>query len=150
MYLRLKPECCGSFGRRTLYGGELSAVPPEVYRLEYEFSTWPVDPLLEVSGLFIATEELTGLIQRLQPKPTGVSYDKATTATTIECRRANPDANLPEYSWLKITGRAGHDDFGYDSEHALVVSERVYVAMRLLLSQCGVSAYISEQQASST
>lgn len=144
MYFTLKPECSGKFGRRTLYGGELDARPPEIFRFEYEFTEWPIDPLLELQSLYILTNALANALQSFDPRPTGFTLDKVMPATTIECRRAHPTGELPEYKWLKINGKAGKDDFGMSRDHELVVSERIFMILKPLLKKCEVSAYVSE------
>lgn len=39
---------------------------------------------------------------------------------------------LPPFVWLKVDGKAGHDDFGLAEDHRLVVSESVLDALRPL------------------
>jgi hypothetical protein len=36
----------------------------------------------------------------------------------------HPEQKLPQFSWLKVDGNAGHDDFGVARNTRLVVSER--------------------------
>jgi hypothetical protein len=43
-----------------------------------------------------------------------------------------PEQKLPSLVWLKVDGKAGHDDFGIAEDHWLVVSERVLDVLRPL------------------
>jgi hypothetical protein len=142
LFYKLTPECCGDFGRRTLYAGELATRPPTIHRLEYEFKSWPTDHLVEVNCQFIGTKELVLALAQLQPRPTGLHYDPVGTVNTLEMRREQPGRELPEYKWFRITGRPGKDDFGMSPDHSLVISERVLNAIQPMMEKCHVAIYV--------
>lgn len=142
MHFKLIAESCGWFGRKTLYGGELEDRPPQIYRLDYEFKTWPADALLEVNCQYIGTVALAESLKALEPKTTGVVFENVTTCTTLEFRENNPDKELPEYKWFKIVGTAGVHDFGMTQDNCLVVSERVLALMKPSLPHAQISIHI--------
>jgi len=149
-FYTLKPENCGSFGRKTLYGGELTDRPPAIYRFDFEFTSWPVDELIEVNCTYIATESLMAELSQLNPKPTGITYDTVTLSTTFEMRQARPDMELTTYKWCKINGRPGRDDFGMSADHRLVISSRALVAIKPRLTRCIIEVYNQGQKASTS
>jgi hypothetical protein len=148
LYYKVKPECCGWFGRRTLYAGELETCPPTIYRLEYEFRSWPADHLLEVNCQFIATQELINALSALSPKVSGVHYEAVTATNTLEMRRERPGVEMPEYKWMKVTGQAGRDDFFVAKDHHLVISERILAAIEKKISASHISLYVDEKTSS--
>jgi hypothetical protein len=144
MHFILNPECCGVFGRKTLYAGELTERPPQVYRLHYEFERWPSDELLEVSCLFIGTEAMMEEIKAQTPRPSGITFDEVIATGTPECRTAHAGEDLPLFKWFKIIGKAGIDDFGMTADHRLVVSDRIFGLIRSRIEHCNASLYRSE------
>lgn len=150
MFFKLTPECCGDFGRRTLYGGELTERPPQVYRLHYEFNRKPTDELLEVNSIFIGSAGLAEDLRMMQPRATGVNFDEVNVTTTMECRQLNPNFQPIEYKWFKIVGKAGVDDFGYSPEFALVVSDRVFGIIQARVELCKASLYHKSEQSASS
>ena len=55
-YFTLEPEVAGMFGPATT--GDLRGTPPRVEKFNYEFDTWPCDPLIEAICTFIITDHL--------------------------------------------------------------------------------------------
>jgi hypothetical protein len=133
----LEPEVAGGIGKGTVM--DRSCYPPVVSKLNYEFDVWLGDVLLEGFPCWIVTVDaqeqiaLAGL--------TGVTFGHVEISTSPLFREIYPTLTLPKFSWLKIVGTAGHDDFGIPmtsgtSQNApdpqkfkLVVSER---ALKLL------------------
>jgi hypothetical protein len=125
MFIKINPECCGKFGRKTLHDGELTDRPPHIYRLHYEFDKPPTSELLQINCVFIGSADLVGKIRALDPRATGVFFEEAITTTTPEYRQSFPNQEPGEYKWFKINGVARVDDFGLTPEKDLVVSDRV-------------------------
>jgi hypothetical protein len=144
----LKPQQCGGFGRKTLYGGELTDRPPAIYRLDFEFTAWPIDDLIEFNCTYIATERLIAELSELNPKPVGIFYDTVTINTTYEMRQAQPGLELATYKWCKINGRPGKDDFAMSADHHLVISSRALVVIKPKLTRCIIEVYNQGQAAS--
>jgi hypothetical protein len=126
MFFKLNPEPCAQFGRKTLYGGELTDVPPQVYRLHLEFNTWPSTEIVGVNTIFIGTDDLIAKFRFFEPKVTGVVFEEVMTTATPEFRKENPGKELPPYKWFKICGQARVDDFGMSPEHELIISARIF------------------------
>lgn len=150
MFFKLNLECCGNFGRRTLYGGELTDKPPQVYRLHYEFTRKPNDDLLEVNSTFIGAATLAENLRALVPRPSGVTFDEVNVTTTQECRQLDPGFQPGEYKWFKITGKAGIDDFGLSPDFFLVVSDRIFGVMDGRVENCKASLYHRDEQSASS
>lgn len=144
MFYNLVAECYGVFGRKVLYGGELTDRPANIYRMDFEFHNWPEDELVELNCNYLITDGLTEALKALEPRATGVVFDSATTSTTFEFRQANPNKVLPEYKWMKVIGKAGTDDFGMSKDHVLVVSERALMAMKPKMGHCKTSLFIRD------
>ena len=137
-YFVLEPEVAGSFGPATT--GDLRARPPLLEKFNYEFDTWPCDPLLEALSNFIVTDRLKERL--IEASASGVEFGDVEVTKSGTYLDFYGDRPLPAFSWLQIAGRAGKDDFGLSSSHRLVVSERM---MNLLeefeLKYCDVSEY---------
>ena len=136
MFFKLKPDSPGTFGRKTLYGGELTDTPPQIYRMHYEFDRWSPDELLEVNSVFVGTVAFEELVKSIAPRPTGITFDEMTTTTTLAFRQANPGKELPPYRWVKIIGKGGVDDFGLSSDHRLVVYARIFGYIKQKVENC--------------
>jgi hypothetical protein len=145
MFYKLNPQFCGVFGRKTLYAGELTDIPPVIYRMHGEFNVYPDDELIEVSGQFLGIVTLGEMLKAMQPRATGLYVDEVTATTTFDFRRNYPGKELPNLKWFKITGKAGIDDFGLSKDHQLVVSDRVFKELRPKISNCKITAYEPER-----
>jgi len=143
MFFKLRPENCGRFGRKTLYGGELTDIPPQIYRFHFEFDRYPNDELLEVNCVFLGTAKLAEQIKALNPK--GISFDEVTCTTSHEYREALGEKELPAFKWFKITGKPGVDHFGISADHQLVVEEPFLVLMKPKIANCQTSIFIKEE-----
>jgi hypothetical protein len=142
MFYKLNPQYCGNFGRKTLYGGELTDIPPVIYRLHAEFNIFPDDDLVEISRQYLGTTELAEFIKALQPRVTGLYVDEVILTTTFDFRRNYPGKELPDLKWFKITGKASKDDFGMSAEYQLVVSQRVLQEIKDRIGNCQCSTYV--------
>lgn len=55
------------------------------------------------------------------------------------------EKNIPKFSWLRIHGKAGQDDFGISGDNRLVVSEKIMrILNRFRLANCDAEKYIKE------
>ena len=145
MFHKLNPQYCGVFGRKTLYAGELTDIPPVIYRLHGEFNVYPDDELVEVSGQYLGTAPLGEALKAMQPRATGLYVDDATVTTTFDFRRNYPGKELPNLKWFKITGKAGIDDFGMSKDHQLVVSDRIFRELQPKIANCKITAHEPER-----
>jgi hypothetical protein len=137
-YHILEPEVAGGLGEDTVINRRIH--PPEVSTLHYKFDGWLGDVLLESFPCFIVTMEA---VQKLQGLPaTGVYFGDVQATKSVQFHNIYPDRSLPEFRWLKVTGKAGDDDFGLAKDFRLVVSDRVLVALKeLRLSNALIENY---------
>jgi hypothetical protein len=116
----LEPEVAGAWGPNTL--ADTSVHPPLVSRLHYEFDDWLGDELLESFPCFIVTARLGAELERA--RLTGFVLDDVEISVSENFEELDPDATLPPFRWLRISGEAGQADFGVASDQRLVVSDR--------------------------
>lgn len=124
-FIILEPEVAGEWGPHTI--ADVSVHPPRVERLHYEFHGWLWDDLLESFPCFIVTDRLASELR--QSGLTGFVLDDVEVSIASEFVELYPDVELPVFRWLRVSGRAGLDDFGIGSDHRLVASSD---AMNLL------------------
>jgi hypothetical protein len=119
-YYVLEPEVAGGFGAHTVI--DRSSGKMVVQKLHYQFDGWLGDELLESAPCFIASE---GLVREIESaRLTGVRFDEVEITTSDQFRELYPNRQLPMFVWLKVEGKAGHDDFGIAPGLRLVVSKR--------------------------
>ena len=130
MFFKVTPQPCGSFGRKTLYGGELTDRPPQIYRFHFEFESTPLSEISGINSTYIGSEELMERIKELFPRATGITFDEVFITATAEFRKQNPGRELPHYKWFKVIGKAKVDDFGISEDHELYVSDRIFALLQ--------------------
>jgi hypothetical protein len=137
-FTMLQPEVAGGWGPKTVV--DVSVHPPRVARLHYEFDGWLGDDLLECFPCFVVSNRLARELER--SNLTGFVLGDVDISTTPEFDELYPNRHLPAFSWLKIAGRAGVDDFGISAEHRLVASARAMdVLRRFTLDRADQTAY---------
>lgn len=137
-FWRLEPEVAGELGEGCLL--DTSVHPPRVSKLQYRLSGWLGDVLLESFPCFIVTESVAGVLQQMSLS--GFELDDVDLVMSDEFTEMYPGRQVPNFRWLKVTGRAGVDDFGLSDDHTLVVSDRVLRTIRQhTLAQCDVDAF---------
>ena len=120
-YYVVEPEVAGGLGENTVM--DRSVQPPKIARLHYDFDGWLGDVLLESFPCFIATE---GVVRELMSmRSTGVSFGHVEITKSEQFDEIYPGRQLPEFRWLKVSGKPGVDDFGLTDDFRLVVSQRV-------------------------
>lgn len=138
MFFTLEPEVAGNLGPGTVM--DTTTHPPTVERLNYEFEGWLGDELVESFPCYLVSDHLRRLIEAA--RPTGCAFADAEITTSDEFAERHPDIVLPRFTWLRVTGRAGRDDFGLSAGHRLVVSARLLEAMRQsALEHCDVEPF---------
>jgi hypothetical protein len=119
-YFFLEPEVAGELGKGTVL--DTTVHPPLVSKLNYQFSGWLGDVLLESFPCFIISADTADALEK--GYYTGLSFSEVETSTTPEFNAMYPDRTLPKFRWLQVLGLAGRDDFGLATDHRLVVSEK--------------------------
>ncbi len=120
-YYFLEPEVAGGLGEKSVI--DSTTHPPKVDKLQYIFSGWLGDAILESFPCVIATQDASDVLQDSQA--TGVEFADVEVLTSSEFRELYPEGNLPSFKWLKVNGKPGKDDFGIADDLRLVVSARV-------------------------
>jgi hypothetical protein len=137
-YFILEPEVAGSFGPATI--GDLTATPPLIEKFNYEFDTWLGDSLLEALCTFIVTDRLKECL--MDAHASGVAFGDVEVTKSEIYLDLYGERPLPAFSWLRIIGQAGKDDFGLSRSCRLVVSERMMNLLKSFeLKHCDVSDY---------
>jgi hypothetical protein len=137
-FFMLEPEVAGGLGEQTDI--DSSAHPPVVTRLEYRFEGWLGDDILESFPCYIVTERLKEALAALPP--TGCAFDSVLVSKSEVFEELYPNRALPKFFWLKVTGRAGVDDFGLSAAYQLIVSERCLRRMEQFnLADCTVEEW---------
>lgn len=124
-YYAVEPEVAGELGPGTEF--DRSTRPHAVTRVEYRFTGWLGDALVESTPCFIVTDALAKRIAR--ERLTGATFADVTTTLSPEAEELI-DAPLPGWRRLKITGRPNHSDIALDDDLVLVVSDRALVVLR--------------------
>jgi len=122
MFKSIEPEVAGGFGEETIL--DTTVHPPVVYQLHYEFQGWLQNDILEAFPCFIVTENLKEAIFNFRLK--GAEFENVIVSTSYEFKQMHPKTILPRFSWMKIFGKVGKDDFGISDNFKLVISEKAY------------------------
>jgi len=120
MYYYIEPEVSGGFGEQTVI--DATVHPPKISILHYLFDGWLGDELIESFPCFLVTEKIAKQIEH--EGLSGASFDEVFISTSEQFKELYPNRELPSFRWLKITGKAGVDDFGIADDFRLVVSKR--------------------------
>lgn len=128
-FYRYIPSTGGDYGPNTVYVGAKTNRPAVVSHLHYEFCYWPEDDMLRCLFHYIVTERLKVALEKVNPPLTGIEFDNVEISGDDQefdsvWRDGRPDSALGKWHWLKITGKAGSDDFGLIPAAKLIVSER--------------------------
>lgn len=135
----LEPEVAGELGEGTVL--DRSVHPPKVSKLEYRFTGWLGDELLETFPCYIVTDRLGA--ELLSARLTGFELDAVSVVASLEFSDLYPGRRLPTFRWLKVSGTAGVDDFGLSDSHSLVVSDGALLRIRrCTLSRCDVERFV--------
>ena len=127
-FIVLGPEVAGGHGPKTL--ADRTVHPPRVARLHYELAGWLGDDLLESFPCFVVTARLADRLASV--RLSGFRLDDVLITTSDEFKELYPARSLPDFRWLKITGRPGVDDFGLTPDQRLVVSDAALAVLGTL------------------
>ena len=137
-FLSLEPEVAGGTGEHTVM--DVCTRPPTVTRLYYEFDGWLGDDILETFPCYIISERLKNKLATTAF--TGFAIADVEVTKSGEFEDLHPGRELPAFYWLKITGRAGVDDFGFSEKSTLIISEQVLSLLgEFQIDNCQVEAY---------
>ncbi|MBQ0926659.1 hypothetical protein [Saccharopolyspora endophytica] len=138
---KLTPDVPGEIGDDTEL--DRSVHPPRVLHLAYVIDNWLGDDLLEAYPAFMVTDHLRGLLEG--SGLSGYEIRQADVTIEEEARDTLPmigRTEFPEFLWLHVTGKPGHDDFGLTAKGDLVVSDRALEVLRQgHIDRCDIDEY---------
>ncbi|MCA1229554.1 hypothetical protein [Saccharopolyspora sp. 6M] len=134
-YYIVEPEVAGELGPSTVY--DRDSRPVSVTHLEYRFTNWLGDALVESTPCFIATEALAKRISR--EALTGVTFEDVTVTLSPEGEELIEEP-LPNWRWLKLTGQPYVSDISLNDDLMLVMSDRAL----LIIQEFGLDNAIVE------
>ncbi|TPM38121.1 hypothetical protein [Mesorhizobium sp. B2-3-4] len=120
-YFYIEPDVAGGLGPHTIL--DSSVHPPMVRKLHYVVEGWTVEVLVTTFPCYLVTDKAQRALQEMSFS--GASFADVEVTTSEEFHEDLPNQKLPPLVWLKVYGRAGHDDFGIAANHLLVISNRV-------------------------
>ena len=136
----LRPEVPGHLGPSAQL--DYSQTPYRVVQFDVELDGWMGDELCATAGNnYFVSERLKESIKGRQL--TGCTFGVMTVTRSDLFEELEGTTDLPEFSWLKVHGQQGKDDFaigaGRDGVPTLVVSSAALDCLRThTLRQCEV------------
>ena len=121
MYFYVEPEVSGGLGNETVI--DSSTHPPIVSALHYQFHGWLGDEIIESFPCYIVSKSLKESIE--SHRPTGVSFSAVKISKSEQFLDLYPNKVIPNFYWLKASGKVGFDDFGISDDFRLVVSSKI-------------------------
>lgn len=141
MYFVLEPEVAGHLSDECITEslGEYNRIT----EMHYVMDGRPSDDLLESYPYFVVTDRVRD--QLLGAHLSGCEFGHAQISTSEFFDDMYSNVTLPPFSWLKVTGQAGVDDFGIAKDRRLVVFERALAVMQQAgqLSDCLIEPYVA-------
>jgi hypothetical protein len=107
MLYMLEPEVAGELGEKTEFQNyddvRLKGERPIVTKLNYSFTGWLGDELLEATPCFIVTEALAKAIEK--NSLSGYRFEKVLISFSDEFKEIYPDKKMPIFKRLIPTGK---------------------------------------------
>ncbi|QRN94504.1 hypothetical protein JRI60_36040 [Archangium violaceum] len=122
----LYPEVAGELGDNTVMN--TSVHPPEVFHFHHRFEGWLGDDLLKVFPCFLVSSALAKALE--EARLVGFSLDEVEVSTSPEFQELYPGRTLPEFRWLKMTGKDRNADFCLTPDFRLEVSSRALEVLK--------------------
>jgi hypothetical protein len=144
-YYSLEPECPGSLGNDTEIV-DLSARPIRFEHFQLVVERWPEDDLLEsMLGGYAITENLASALKASDLGGFELGDIDVLEGDQLFLSKEEHPEGLPNLVWLKVTGIAGQNDFGFRDEPPkcpLIVSERAMAVLKdFKINNCIVEEY---------
>ena len=93
MYRLIEPEVAGGLGKETILSNDTH--PPVVEKLNYEFSGWLGDDILESFPCYIVSERLKNKIDN--NNLSGLKFDDVIVTKSEVFKQLYPDKKLPNF-----------------------------------------------------
>jgi hypothetical protein len=128
-YYRLFPAVAGDIGEKTQHDGtEIPPVPSTTHRLHHRVRVWIGDDITRCEWFLVVTDKLRDILQTRDLS--GYEIEELIVTRSRKSEEIQPDIELPEFHWLRVTGDLGVDDFGMGDDLWLVVSEDALDTLR--------------------
>lgn len=122
----ISPEVAGELGDRAVL--DSSVHPPVVHRFHHHFQGWLGDDLLAAFPCFLITSRLAKALK--VSELSGFELAPVEVSVSSEFEELYPGRVLPEFQWLKATGRGPHADFRLSPDFRLDISDRALELLR--------------------
>ncbi len=116
----LEPEVAGQLGEHTVM--DRSTHPPKIEKLHFIFDGWLGDDIVATFPSFLVSKNLYKLLKESELK--GFEFGTCLISCSYTFNELLKDTKLPQFYWLKITGRDENADFRLNSKNYLTLSER--------------------------
>jgi hypothetical protein len=128
-YYQIRPGAAGDIGRKTEHDGtEKPPTPSTTHTLHHVFKVWRGDSIIHCDLFFVISEELKKALKNSDLE--GYETDDLIVTKSRKFEQLQPDTELPEFYWFRVTGEPGVDDFGTEDRLWLVVSEDALDTLR--------------------
>lgn len=124
-YFYIEPEVSGELGGGTSM--DTTVHPPKVEKLNYEFSSWLGDDLIESFPCYIVSERLADKLK--QSHFSGFVFDDVTVTKSSDFNDISTIKHLTRFYWLKVNGKPFEDDVSISEDSRLLVSEELLNVM---------------------
>ncbi len=128
-YYRVSPEAAGDIGELTEHDG--TKRPPDcstTHKLHHKFKSWRGDDIVGCNNFVLITESLKNIIE--SKSLSGFEIEDLVTTKHEKFEKLQPETELPEFYWLRVTGHPTVDDFGMSYNDQLIVSEEALNVLR--------------------
>jgi len=130
-----------------------SVWPPHILTLQFDFDVFPRSDLITSFPCFLVTARLQQALEK--EAFVGIDFDFAYLSKSYKYRELEATGvlphELPHFSWLKVDGVAGKDDFGLTHNASLVVSTKALELLRKFnLTDCDIIPYETQKPSTST
>ena len=125
-FWKLTPEVPAELGDNTVM--DTTVHPPVVSSLHLMFVGWLGSEFIECFPVYAATLGLRGDLEHAGL--TGFQVAELELTLDEQFHDMYPDRQIPPFVWLKVVGEARSDDFGMDTDHKIVVSDRALAVLR--------------------
>ncbi len=139
-YFELEPEVAGELGEKTII--DTTTHPPIVGKLEFIFTGWLGDDIIECFPVFLVSERLKKLLQTTSLS--GFTIEECDINISEKMRELKPSTNPGQFFWLKVYGKSNLEDFFISSDNMLIVSSKALeILNQVRIENCLIEEYLN-------
>lgn len=136
-FYQLEPEVAGEVGEGSVI--DRGVRPPKVEYLEYIFTGWLGDCLVESYPVFLITQSAAAELTKNLLN--GFRIREAQISMSPSILDLYPESDVPEFRWLEINGTAFKNDFGLKGNMLIVSRKSLEVLKAHGLKHCDMIGY---------